>query len=118
MELRLAFRVGFRVSRCSLASPRSVREKWGQSTFSRGQDSEPFDLPKLAAASEGFSGAEIEQAIVSALYAAHGQSVLATTEHVLHEIDRTQPLSVVMAETVAQLRSWAHELPDIVTNCQ
>src|SRR5690606_4099133 len=40
----------------------------------RGQAREVFDVTKLAAASEGFSGAEIEQAVVAALYEAHAQN--------------------------------------------
>ena len=39
----------------------------------RGRDAATFDVPKLAKASEGFSGAEIEQSIASALYTAFGQ---------------------------------------------
>ncbi len=66
-----------------------------------------FDLDRIAAASKGFSGAEIEQAIVSALYAAHAQKKTLTTEHILTEIGQTKPLSVVMAERIAHLRHWA-----------
>ncbi len=67
----------------------------------------PIDLQQLAVASEGFSGAEIEQAVVSSLYAAHGARIPVNTELVLIEIERTQPLSVVMAEKVEALRQWA-----------
>ncbi len=66
-----------------------------------------FDLDRIAAASKGFSGAEIEQAVVSALYAAHAQQKSLTTEHILTEIGQTKPLSVVMAERIAHLRRWA-----------
>ncbi len=68
-----------------------------------------FDLPALAAASAGFSGAEIEQAIVSSLYEAMAEKKLLATGHLLAEFKRTRPLSVVMAEKVAALRSWASE---------
>ena len=73
----------------------------------RGQQVDTFDLSQIAAATKGFSGAEIEQAIVSALYAAHAQAKPLTTAHVLEEIQRTRPLSVVMAEKIAILRRWA-----------
>ena len=73
----------------------------------REQDSSLFDLERLASVSDGFSGAEIEQAVVSALYAAHAQDAPLTTGHVLEEIQRTHPLSVFMAERVAELRLWA-----------
>ena len=73
----------------------------------RSQSLEHFDLAKVAAAADGFSGAEIEQAIVSALYAAHAQKCELSTEHLLTEIQRTRPLSVVMAEKIELLRRWA-----------
>jgi SpoVK/Ycf46/Vps4 family AAA+-type ATPase len=73
----------------------------------RGQDAGAFDLDKIAEATGGFSGAEIEQAIVSALYAAHAQKNSLTTGHVLAEAKRTKPLSVVMAERIELLRHWA-----------
>ncbi|MDH3688528.1 MAG: AAA family ATPase [Gammaproteobacteria bacterium] len=66
-----------------------------------------FDVQKLVHASDGFSGAELEQAVVSALYRAHARDELVSTDHILTEIERTQPLSVVMAEHVDTLRAWA-----------
>ncbi len=68
-----------------------------------------FTLPALAAASNGFSGAEIEQAIVSGLYAAHADNRLLDTELLMQEIRSTRPLSVLMAEQVQALREWARE---------
>lgn len=66
-----------------------------------------FDLPALAQASDGFSGAEIEQVIVSALYAAHGVGMPVTDFTLRQEIRATRPLSVVMREQVDALRQWA-----------
>ncbi len=66
-----------------------------------------YDLGGLAAASEGFSGAEIEQAIVGALYAAFGDRRELTQDDILNELEDTRPLSVTMAEKVAGLRAWA-----------
>jgi len=68
-----------------------------------------FDLVQLMKASDGFSGAEIEQGIVSAMYAASAQGQPVSTEHVLAEFKRTRPLSVVMREKVQALRDWAAE---------
>ncbi len=68
-----------------------------------------FDLDRLATISNGFSGAEIEQAIVSALYAAHAENAPLKQIQVLEELLETKPLSVVMAEKVASLRAWASE---------
>ena len=66
-----------------------------------------FSLDTLAEASAGFSGAEIEQAIVSALYAAHAARTLVDEAHLLAELRGTRPLSVLMAEQVEGLREWA-----------
>jgi len=73
----------------------------------RNQALKRFDLRQLAQATEGFSGAEIEQAIVSSLYAAHAKSEPLETAHLLAEIEDTRPLSVVMAERIAAMREWA-----------
>jgi len=73
----------------------------------RNQESADIEIDQVAAAAEGFSGAEIEQAIVSALYAAHAQESALSTEHLLAELKRTRPLSIVMAEKVDLLRRWA-----------
>ena len=66
-------------------------------------------LLALAQASEGFSGAEIEQAIVAVLYTAHAQHVTPNMEMIRNELVSTRPLAVVMAEKVASLRAWAQE---------
>lgn len=73
----------------------------------RGIDPAPFDTAALAAASEGFSGAEIEQAIVAALYAAHGAGQPLSEFQLRAELRHTRPLSVLMAEQVDALRAWA-----------
>jgi MoxR-like ATPase len=73
----------------------------------RKRDPEHFDLDALADASEGFSGAEIEQAVISGLHDAFAQSTELTTEHVLKALRTSPPLSVTMAEKVADLREWA-----------
>ncbi|CAN5272468.1 AAA family ATPase [soil metagenome] len=66
-----------------------------------------FSLNALADATNGFSGAEIEQAIVSALYSAHADKTPVDEPRLLGEIRGTRPLSVLMAEQVASLRAWA-----------
>lgn len=75
----------------------------------RDRNPEDYDLSALAGAAEGFAGAEIEQAIVSALYSCAAQQKELTDEHILLEISRTNPLSVVMAEKVYALRAWAEQ---------
>lgn len=73
----------------------------------REQSPHDFDIARLATESEGFSGAEIEQAIVAALYAAYAKGAAINTSHVIEEIKSTQPLSVVMAEKILELQQWA-----------
>lgn len=75
----------------------------------RNYDASCFDTALLAAQSEGFSGAEIEQVIVSALYTTHNLDQPLETVHILDEIYQTRPLSVVMQEKIEYLRSWAAE---------
>jgi SpoVK/Ycf46/Vps4 family AAA+-type ATPase len=70
-------------------------------------DAAHFDLSGLADVAHDFSGAEIEQAVVSALYAAHAHGEQPSTAHVLESIRSTRPLAVLMAEQVQALREWA-----------
>jgi hypothetical protein len=73
----------------------------------RSLNAQDFDLAQLTSVTEGFSGAELEQGVVSALYAAHALRQSLTTAHLLAEFRKTRPLSVVMAERVNALRAWA-----------
>jgi ATPase family associated with various cellular activities (AAA) len=73
----------------------------------RGLDPAAMDIARLAHATEGFSGAEIEQGIVAALYAAHALRKRPEAKHLLAEFRKTRPLSVVMAERIDALRGWA-----------
>jgi len=73
----------------------------------RGLDPAQFDLDALTAAADGFSGSEIEQAIVSAMYAAHEHGKQVSEKELLTEIEQTKPLSVIMAERIEEVRDWA-----------
>ena len=75
----------------------------------RQQKPERHQLDELATASEGFSGAEIEQAIVAALYAAFAAGRALRSQDIREELANTRPLSVLMAERIAALRDWASE---------
>ena len=70
-------------------------------------DPRGFDLAQLATSTQGFSGSEIEQAIVAALYSAASEAKPLDTTILLREIVSTSPLSIVMAEQINQLRRWA-----------
>jgi SpoVK/Ycf46/Vps4 family AAA+-type ATPase len=75
----------------------------------RGRDPSQFDLRQIAEKSEGMTGAEIEQAIVSALfdeYDRNGKAGVLSTEGVLHSLAETVPLSRTMKEKIAALRTW------------
>ncbi len=66
-----------------------------------------YDLDALAAATERFSGAEIEQVVVAALYTGAAEQMHPTQAHLLAEIHATRPLAVLMSEQVDALRAWA-----------
>ena len=74
----------------------------------RKRDPSCFDLRALADAADGFSGAEIEQGIVSALYSAFSAHRELDTGCILHELQSTCPLSQVMKEQIGQMRQWAN----------
>jgi len=73
----------------------------------RGQALGNFDIPALAAEMDGFSGSEIEQAVVSALYTAHANKKALSTAFIRAEIEQTRPLSVVLSEKISTMRTWA-----------
>lgn len=75
----------------------------------RGFPVSQFDLQRLSDSSKGFSGAEVEQSVVAAIYAAHAQEVALNNNHILQEIKQTKPLSIVMAERIEALRRWAKD---------
>ena len=72
----------------------------------RHQDAERFDLPTLAEHSDGFTGAEIEQAVVAGLYSASAAGTVLDQAMLEAELAATVPLSVTMAEPLARLRHW------------
>lgn len=75
----------------------------------RKQDPAPFPLTELAHAAEGFSGAELEQVVVSALYAAYSAQQPLAPEALFAELKATRPVAETMAERIAWLRDWAKE---------
>jgi SpoVK/Ycf46/Vps4 family AAA+-type ATPase len=75
----------------------------------RGRDVAEFPLKELAKACENFSGAEIEQAVVSALYDAFADGKDLDAALVFRALKETRPLAVTMAEDVNRLREWAQE---------
>jgi SpoVK/Ycf46/Vps4 family AAA+-type ATPase len=70
-------------------------------------DKSGIDIDLLAKLAEGFSGAEIEQLVVSAIYAATTENAVIETGDLVREVGKTKPLSVLMAEKINALREWA-----------
>lgn len=75
----------------------------------RRQDPATLDMAALVAASEGFSGAEIEQAVISALYRTLHEKRPLDTGVVVEELGGTVPLSTSRREDLERLRALARE---------
>lgn len=73
----------------------------------RGRDPSKYSLVALAAATKGYSGAEIEQIVVGALYPAFDAGREVTQDDLLAEAKAIVPLSVMMREDIDDLRAWA-----------
>ena len=73
----------------------------------RGRDAAGFDLQPLAEASHDFSGAEIEQAVISGLFDAFSAREELATGHVLIALTESVPLARTMDEQIGRLRAWA-----------
>ena len=73
------------------------------------RDPNDFNLKKLAEATDGFVGSELEQAVISGLFAAYAEKADLNFGHLIDEIQKTRPLSVLQAERVSQLRHWAKD---------
>jgi len=73
----------------------------------RKQNPDGFDLKALAAATEGFSGAEIEQAFISALYRSLQQKQPLTVDAIIEAVQSTVPLSVTRREDIERIRAMA-----------
>ena len=73
----------------------------------RKQAPESFALPALARESQGYSGAELEQVVVSALYTAFSAGTPLTNELLLAELRQMPPIASTAREKIAFLREWA-----------
>jgi ATP-dependent 26S proteasome regulatory subunit len=90
-----------------LPCPETRRQIFEIHLRKRGQKPENFDLDALVAASNGYSGAEIEAGIVAALHDVFSSRGRLTTDLLLTALRDSPPLSVTMAERVQALRDWA-----------
>ncbi|GIV79882.1 AAA family ATPase [Litorilinea aerophila] len=85
------------------------REIWKIHLRKRNRDPEQFDLHSLAMASDGLSGAEIEQAVIAGLYEAFDKNRPLETTDLLDVLQETVPLSQMMQEEIDALRAWARQ---------
>lgn len=90
-----------------LPSVTERQEIFGIHLAKRRRNPEQFDVVALAAASEDFSGAEIEEAVISALYDAFSAQRDIETGDILESLRQTVPLARTMDEQINRLRSWA-----------
>jgi SpoVK/Ycf46/Vps4 family AAA+-type ATPase len=79
-----------------------------------------FDLDQVAAAARGYSGAEIEAAVQTALYAAFSSKQTVSTQGLLDALKATVPLSITRSEEIQELRAWARQraVPASVTDAK
>jgi ATP-dependent 26S proteasome regulatory subunit len=68
-----------------------------------------YDLDLIAEAAKGFSGAEIESAVQTALYAAFARKQELSNDELLTALSSTVPLSITRSEEIAALRAWAKD---------
>ncbi|HEY9701889.1 MAG TPA: AAA family ATPase [Allocoleopsis sp.] len=92
-----------------LPTPEEKKEIFKIHLLKRRKEISRFDLEQLAKVADGFSGAEIEQALIAAMYDAFAQDREFTQLDIIAAIKSTMPLSRTMTEQVAALRDWARQ---------
>ena len=93
-----------------LPNPQEREEIFRIHLSMRRKDITAYDVPDLAARTSGFSGAEIEQAVISAMYEAFADDGREFNQFdIIRAIEATKPLSQSMAEQVTALRDWAQD---------
>lgn len=90
-----------------LPTAREREEIFGIHLQKRNRDAKQFDIPLLAQMSNGYSGAEIEQAVISALYDSFEADREVTTHDIVQALRQSVPLSHTMREHIDALRQWA-----------
>jgi AAA+ superfamily predicted ATPase len=83
------------------------QELWNIHLRKRKHDPAKYDVKALVSASDGYSGAEIEQAVISAMYSALDAKRELANDDLMSALKESPPLSVTLAEKVEALRAWA-----------
>jgi SpoVK/Ycf46/Vps4 family AAA+-type ATPase len=90
-----------------LPNPAERRQIFAIQLARRKRNPVDFDLDRVAAAARGYSGAELDAAVQTAMYAAYSDKKPMTTETLLQALSETVPLSTTRAEEIEALREWA-----------
>lgn len=90
-----------------LPSERERQEVFGIHLRKRNRDPAKFDLAALAASSEQFSGAEIEQVVISGMFDAFSEGSELAMCHLIRALGQTVPLAATMDGQISKLRRWA-----------
>ena len=90
-----------------LPNPAERKQIFSIQLARRKRNPSEFDLEKVGAAAQGYSGAEIDAAVQGALYAAYSEKKPLTTQSLVDALGQTVPLSTTRAEEIAELRGWA-----------
>jgi SpoVK/Ycf46/Vps4 family AAA+-type ATPase len=75
----------------------------------KGNDPSEFNVPQLAQITKGWSGSEIEQVIISAMYEAFNENRKLHEDDLFVIFGSSVPLSTTMEEQIKRIRSWAHD---------
>ena len=94
------------------------RDIFGIHLRKRKFDPAKFDIDRLALSSAGYSGAEIEEAVVSAMFDAFYEDKLLTTEDIFNAVRQTVPLSKTMSEDMEGLRDWSQGRTRLATSAE
>lgn len=92
-----------------------IQKKIGNSPVEHEVEASDEVVDRLAAITEGFTGSEIEQVIVSALFEAFYRDRGLREEDIVKTINETVPLSKTQAEQIAAIREWAKERAVLAT---
>jgi len=84
----------------------------------KGRDVEKFDLDKLAKATPGYTGSEIEQIVISGLFRAFSRNKDIDTDTLLEVAQETAPLSITMEEQIKAMRDWGRQRARIASSVQ
>ncbi|HET6611622.1 MAG TPA: AAA family ATPase [Kofleriaceae bacterium] len=92
---------------CDLPSAAERKQIFDIHIRKKRRDPAAFDLDKLVAATPEYSGAEIEQAVIAALYDAFDAGTELSTDGLVRTLADVVPLSVTMREDIERMREWS-----------